>query len=195
MLVRSAFILAFALPALVSGKIPLMDGVIRGFRSADASEVNTLKGSESVTANAPARTLGKLRVVENSGICGRCILFVGAVITVAFTVSAETTPNVYQASGYGDLTANESIWFVLHHEGPLYDSYEHFTDRFWFFAARNSPESAPLITWFNGGVSDVDRPSILGCSVNYISPEAPAWLGCFRNLDPASSTTRVPELI
>ena len=45
----------------------------------------------------------------------------------------ETTPGVYQASGYGDLTSNESIWF-------------------WFFAARNNPDTAPLITWFNGGV-------------------------------------------
>ena len=167
MLVRSASIFAFALPALVSGKISLMDGVIRGFHFADASGVNTLKDSESVTANAPARTPGKLRVVENSGICGRCILFVGAVVTVVFMVSAETTPGVYQATGYGDLTANESIWFVLHYEGPLYDSYEHFTDRFWFFAARNNPESAPLITWFNGGVSDADRPSILVFSKLY----------------------------
>ena len=36
-------------------------------------------------------TPGKLRVVENSGVC-------------------ETTPGVYQASGYGDLTANQSLW-------------------------------------------------------------------------------------
>ena len=50
----------------------------------------------------------------------------------------------------------------------LYDSYEHSIGRFWFFAARNNPESAPLITWFNGGVSDADRPSILGCSLKSI---------------------------
>lgn len=36
-------------------------------------------------------TPGKLRVVENSGIC-------------------ETTPGVYQASGYGDISANHSTW-------------------------------------------------------------------------------------
>jgi len=52
-------------------------------------------------------------VVENSGVC-------------------ETTPYVYQASGYGDLAVNKSIWF-------------------WFFAARKNPEIAPLVTWFNGG--------------------------------------------
>lgn len=36
-------------------------------------------------------TPGKLRVVENSGIC-------------------ETTPGVYQASGYGDISATHSAW-------------------------------------------------------------------------------------
>ena len=35
------------------------------------------------------------------------------VATVMFTISAETTPHVYQASGYGDLAANKSIWCVL----------------------------------------------------------------------------------
>ncbi len=28
------------------------------------------------------------------------------------------------------------------------------TGRFWFFAARNNPDNAPLVTWFNGGVSN-----------------------------------------
>lgn len=36
-------------------------------------------------------TPGKLRVVENSGVC-------------------ETTKGVYQASGYGDLSATSSTW-------------------------------------------------------------------------------------
>ncbi|TFK75531.1 serine carboxypeptidase [Pluteus cervinus] len=56
---------------------------------------------------------GKLRVTENSGIC-------------------ETTPGVYQASGYGDITSSKSIWF-------------------WYFEARKNPASAPLALWFNGG--------------------------------------------
>jgi hypothetical protein len=86
--------------------------------------------------------------------------------TVVFIVSLETTPGVYQASGYGDLAANKSMWFVLHLENlnPACDSYEHTTNRFWFFAARNNPETAPLITWLNGGVSGPDRHSILSCS-------------------------------
>jgi hypothetical protein len=30
-----------------------------------------------------------------------------------FTIPLETTPHVYQASGYGDIAADKSIWFVL----------------------------------------------------------------------------------
>ncbi|TFK75532.1 alpha/beta-hydrolase [Pluteus cervinus] len=56
---------------------------------------------------------GQLRVTENSGIC-------------------ETTPGVYQASGYGDIASSKSIWF-------------------WYFEARKNPASAPLALWFNGG--------------------------------------------
>ena len=41
------------------------------------------------------------------------------VATVMFTISAETTPHVYQASGYGDLAANKSIWCVLRFQVPL----------------------------------------------------------------------------
>ncbi|KAI0000651.1 serine carboxypeptidase [Russula compacta] len=112
MLVRLALVTIFALPLLISSKqIPITNGVLGGVGSPDASKVKTLKAP--VPRSASPVTPGKLRVVENSGIC-------------------ETTRGVYQASGYGDLTSNESIWF-------------------WFFAARNSPDTAPLITWFNGG--------------------------------------------
>ena len=38
----------------------------------------------------------------------------------------------------------------------LVDFYERSIHRFWFFAARKDPEIAPLITWFNGGVSGAD---------------------------------------
>jgi len=40
--------------------------------------------------------------------------------------------------------------------GSLFNFYERSIDRFWFFAARKNPETAPLITWFNGGVSGAD---------------------------------------
>lgn len=62
----------------------------------------------------------------------------------------ETTPGVYQASGYGDLTATESIWCVVHQVIQV-DKFiaRH---RFWFFAARKNSDTAPLALWFNGGV-------------------------------------------
>ncbi|KAI0053186.1 serine carboxypeptidase [Auriscalpium vulgare] len=100
-----------ALPASVLGRqIPVLDGVIGGVKS---SSVAKAKAPQQFSVAASTPTPGKLRVTENSGVC-------------------ETTPGVYQASGYGDLTSNESVWF-------------------WFFAARNNPDTAPLITWFNGG--------------------------------------------
>ncbi|KIY63529.1 serine carboxypeptidase [Cylindrobasidium torrendii FP15055 ss-10] len=44
----------------------------------------------------------------------------------------ETTEGVYTASGYVDVADDKSIWF-------------------WYFAARNEPDTAPLALWFNGG--------------------------------------------
>ncbi|KAF4577502.1 hypothetical protein EYR40_003042 [Pleurotus pulmonarius] len=104
--------LAAILPALVplsrAGQIPVVDGVIGGVPAA----FNLTEKADSVLAPA-ATTPGQLRIVENHGVC-------------------ETTPGVYQASGYGDLTSTKSIWF-------------------WYFAARNNPDTAPLALWFNGG--------------------------------------------
>ncbi|KAG8997129.1 hypothetical protein FRB94_007862 [Tulasnella sp. JGI-2019a] len=44
----------------------------------------------------------------------------------------ETTPGVHTMSGYLDIGTNQSIWF-------------------WFFAAREVPETAPFLLWLNGG--------------------------------------------
>ncbi|KAJ9136912.1 Carboxypeptidase [Pleurostoma richardsiae] len=44
----------------------------------------------------------------------------------------ETTPGVNQTSGYLSVGTNMNMWF-------------------WFFAARNSPTTAPLALWLNGG--------------------------------------------
>ncbi|TFK38948.1 serine carboxypeptidase [Crucibulum laeve] len=89
-----------------AGQIPVIDGVLGGV----SSSANLVRPQILKSA---ATTPGKLRVVENSGIC-------------------ETTPGVGQVSGYGDLTATESIWF-------------------WFFESRKNPATAPLALWFNGG--------------------------------------------
>jgi hypothetical protein len=61
-----------------------------------------------------------------------------------------------KASGYGDLASDKCIWFVFHFgvSPGLCNFYHCPTNRFWFFAVRNNPDKAPLITWFNGGVRD-----------------------------------------
>ncbi|KAF7370026.1 Carboxypeptidase [Mycena sanguinolenta] len=96
-----------ALGAKSAGQVPIRNGVIGGVATTKAPTV------KAEMAQSFATTPGALRVVENSGVC-------------------ETTPGVYQASGYGDLTSSKSIFF-------------------WYFAARNSPSTAPLSLWFNGG--------------------------------------------
>ncbi|KAF9475477.1 serine carboxypeptidase [Pholiota conissans] len=92
------------------GQIPVVRGILGGVPQASQVKISQ---APPLRLAAPNITAGKLRFVENSGIC-------------------ETTPNVYQASGYGDLTATDSIWF-------------------WFFEARHNPDTAPLTLWFNGG--------------------------------------------
>ncbi|KAJ7017684.1 serine carboxypeptidase [Mycena alexandri] len=96
-----------ALAAKSAGQVPIRNGVIGGVVTTKTPTV------EAETVQSFATKPGALRVVENSGVC-------------------ETTPGVYQASGYGDLTSSKSIFF-------------------WYFAARNNPSTAPLSLWFNGG--------------------------------------------
>ncbi|KAJ7251079.1 serine carboxypeptidase [Mycena rebaudengoi] len=96
-----------ALGAKSAGQVPIRDGVIGGVVTTKTPTV------EAETVLSFATKPGALRVVENSGVC-------------------ETTPGIYQASGYGDLTSSKSIFF-------------------WYFAARNNPSTAPLSLWFNGG--------------------------------------------
>ncbi|KIL64769.1 hypothetical protein M378DRAFT_574681 [Amanita muscaria Koide BX008] len=90
-----------------AGQIPVVGSVLGGVPSTPYLSLPTrLEIAASVN-------VGGLRIVENSGIC-------------------ETTPGIYQASGYADLTSTKSLWF-------------------WYFAARNNPDTAPLALWFNGG--------------------------------------------
>jgi hypothetical protein len=66
MVLSSTLIAIFALPALINGgQIPVVGGVIGGVPSPGAHDFKNLAGA----ASAP-RTPGKLRVVENSGVCG-----------------------------------------------------------------------------------------------------------------------------
>nr|GAT47487.1 carboxypeptidase s1 [Mycena chlorophos] len=112
----------YKLASLLAGQIPVRNGVIGGVSETPAPIVEKTSTKPLVT------TPGALRVVENSGVC-------------------ETTPGVFQASGYGDLTSTESIFF-------------------WYFNARNDPDTAPLSLWFNGG------------------PGSSSMLGLFQELGP-----------
>ena len=68
MLLRSVLVTIFALPALISGsQFPIFNGVIGGVPSPD---VHDCKGPKDAFSNLGPPTPGKLRVVENSGICG-----------------------------------------------------------------------------------------------------------------------------
>ncbi|KAF9255947.1 serine carboxypeptidase [Marasmius fiardii PR-910] len=102
--VASLALLALPLSVL-GGQFHAVNGVPNAARALAAEP---RQSTDNVTT-----TPGALRVVENSGIC-------------------ETTPGVAQVSGYGDLSATESIFF-------------------WYFAARNNSSTAPLVLWFNGG--------------------------------------------
>ncbi|KIJ99955.1 hypothetical protein K443DRAFT_101288 [Laccaria amethystina LaAM-08-1] len=95
----------------LAGEVPMVGGVLADVPrpSSTTSIAFTARRAELSNVTTP----GKLRVVENSGVC-------------------ETTSGVFQASGYGDLTATESIWF-------------------WFFESRQNSDTAPLTLWFNGG--------------------------------------------
>ncbi|KAF8591653.1 serine carboxypeptidase [Ramaria rubella] len=109
--VATVLVTAFQVTYVIAGQIPVVDGVLGGVRSKTGAPKSAAQSSPLTSF---ATTPGKLRVTENSGVC-------------------ETTPGIFQASGYGDLTSKESLWF-------------------WFFEARTpDPDSAPLALWLNGG--------------------------------------------
>lgn len=109
----------------VAKQIPLVDGVIGGVPNANSN-------IKTETVSSAAVTPGKLRFVEDSGVCGMSSSPFH--VDHSPTNSKETTPGVGQASGYGDIASDKSLFF-------------------WFFESRNDPDNDPLALWFNGGVS------------------------------------------
>ncbi|KAL5528105.1 hypothetical protein ACEPAF_7241 [Sanghuangporus sanghuang] len=95
-----------------AGQIPTVDGVIGGVPTSTSSQ-GPSRIVEDVAQVSGTPVAGKMRFITNSGVC-------------------ETTPGVFQASGYADLTTTQSMWW-------------------WFFAARNNAATAPLAIWLNGG--------------------------------------------
>jgi hypothetical protein len=161
MLFYSALATILALPALISGdQIPAVDGVIGGVPSGAHNSKNLARAVSRDASTQP--TPGKLRVVENSGVCGRVISFL-IMHPLSYShfwqklhlVSIRLPDMVIylriRAYGLCSILSVPSA-FIFICDPP---------NRFWFFAARNNPDTAPLITWFNGGVSDTVRHSIL----------------------------------
>jgi len=66
MLLRSTLVVMFALPALISGGLVRRGRLAHDFKNLPRDDAST----------PPSRTPGKLRVVENSGVCGEVILLV-----------------------------------------------------------------------------------------------------------------------
>jgi len=166
MLILSTLVLAFALPALISGRVPLVDGVIGGVRPQDTSKVKSLNEDATTSTNAPVRTPGKLRVVDNSGVCGEFFSVCGGNPLLYSQFWQKLRRVFIKLPDMATCLPMRASGLCCTSAGLPYDSHERSIDRFWFFAARNNPETAPLITWFNGGVSGADRCPILRCSVN-----------------------------
>lgn len=120
---------ALSLPYLCVAHVPIVNPA--GDAAGLHSVLNTAVKRDVLTATA--RAPGQLRAVENSGVC-------------------ETTPGVYQASGYGDLNADDSMWYVLLLSNSIAVAHLLPTARFWYFDARKDPETAPLTIYVGGGV-------------------------------------------
>ena len=89
----------------------------------------------SVTLATPAPKVDKRSFVERDGQNFTVFEHAATGAKMEFVTNSgicETTKGVNQYSGYLSVGTNENMWF-------------------WFFEARNSPTTAPLATWFNGG--------------------------------------------
>ena len=87
-------------------QIPVVDGVLGGVRLTASVPLKNLKSDKR------AVTAGTLRIVEDSGVCGKCCYGpheISVLISLDYYI-LETTPGVYQASGYGDIASDKSIW-------------------------------------------------------------------------------------
>jgi hypothetical protein len=160
MFLHSTLVTIFALPALISGnEFPVVDGVIGGVPSGDAlnSSSKALTGRGSGSGDPSACTPGKLRgVVENSCICGWVLLSNTHPLSYSqFWQRNQVSIRPPDMVTWLRIRAS-GLYLTLRFSLHLY-IYMCSTTRFWFFAARRNPDKAPLITWFNGGVSDTVR--------------------------------------
>ena len=93
------------LPHVLAAQIPRINGNIGGVPALNSTITNPILAA----IVSDSDSAGQLRVVENSGVCGQPLISTRN-IQISYAFSKETTPGVYQASGYGDLTSSQSIW-------------------------------------------------------------------------------------
>ena len=125
-----------------AGQVPVVNGVIGGVPNTTSSS------TRPTTFSAASVAAGGLRIVENSGICGTKRDFPLKSKILKFRQKRRPASIKLRAM---------EIWPLPIIYGTLYwwlSCACGLTQalRFWYFDARNSPDTAPLVLWFNGGV-------------------------------------------
>ncbi|KAG9246480.1 carboxypeptidase-like protein S1 [Calycina marina] len=148
-----------------------------------------------------AHLRGKRSFYEHDGVARTVFEHEATGATIDFVTNSgicETTVGVNQYSGYLSVGTNENMWF-------------------WFFEARNSPTTAPLATWFNGGpgcssmiglfqengpcqfYNGASTPSINKYSfneyANMLYIDQPIGVGFSYGTDPVTSTVTAAPLV
>jgi hypothetical protein len=109
MFAKAAATLVLLLPftPVLAGQVPIVNGVPGGIREGTIPGTRKVLNKLADQPHALATTPGKLRIVENSGVCGAPVRLHSCVTSL--NDYTETTQGVYQASGYGDLTSSKSL--------------------------------------------------------------------------------------
>ncbi|KAF2272698.1 putative carboxypeptidase S1 [Westerdykella ornata] len=96
----------------------------------------TIVALATVSATAiPGEIHDKRSIVKRAGVVYNVFEHAATGARIEFVTNSgicEMTPGVKQHSGYLSVGDNMNMWF-------------------WFFEARQSPSTAPLVAWFNGG--------------------------------------------
>jgi hypothetical protein len=109
MFTKATVTLVLLLPftSVLAGQVPIVNGVPGGIREGTIPGTRKVLSKLADQSHTLATTPGKLRIVENSGVCGAPVRLHPHVRS--FNGHTETTQGVYQASGYGDLTSSKSL--------------------------------------------------------------------------------------
>jgi len=92
---------SIAAPHVLAAQIPRINGNIGGVPALNSTITNPILAA----IVSDSDSAGQLHVMENSGVCGQPLISTRN-IQISYAFSKETTPGVYQASGYGDLTSS-----------------------------------------------------------------------------------------